>query len=558
MPSDSLVSRAALAALCVALAALAASPAWSQSRPRQQERETRRATTPPLAPLSQPAPPLRQLDVEIPPTPTPLMRGALEPKDPPNSGSANYGAPKRLEKLPKPYPPRRVYVPRPFSPRNPLPPLEPYKKSSQAKALLKLRPTTTQPPLPTPPPPPTVAGLPTIKVKPKPKVELKPYEPLGIGIGSLRLSPFLEVSGGYDDNPNRLSPGTVGKRGSMMLRGDGGFALRSDWDRHSLNADLRMGYAEYFDYSPANRPDGAGLLVGRYDVTRDTQFDLKMKFSLDTIRPGAPALFTGTPQVTVVNRPIVIGAGAQPGVTHRFGRLQVSLRGTYDRVNYENAINNDGTILNLAATSYNGFGGAGRISYELTPDLKPFVEGDFDRRIHDSPVDFNGFYRDSVGFTARGGGVVNFSELLKGEASAGYGERNYVDPRLTTLRGPVIDAALIYTPSALTTVSLRATTTLSETTLADASGVLTQSYSAQLSHDLLRNLNVTVLGSYYVNDYEGADVFERGYTAGVKLDYKITRSISLRGSYIHERLNSSFPNADYTSNTYLMGLRFQL
>lgn len=540
MPSDSLVSRAALAALCVALAALAASPASGQTRPRQ--RETGAAPSP-LSPLSQPAPS--------------LMRGALDDDDPPISAHANYGAPKRKENLPQPYPPPRVHAPRPFSPRNPLPPLEPYRTSAQAKTLLKLRPTM-QEPLPAPRPPTTVAAVPTIKTKPKPKAELKPYEPLGVGIGSMRLSPFVQVSGGYDDNPNRLSPGTPGKRGSTMLRGDGGFALRSDWDRHGLTADLRMGYAEYFDYSPANRPDGAGLLVGRYDVTRDAQLDLKMKFSLDTIRPGAPALFTGAPQVTVVNRPIVIGAGVQPGVTHRFGGLQLSLRGAYDRVNYQNAINDDGTILNLAATSYNGFGGGGRISYELTPDLRPFVEGDFDRRMHDSPVDFNGFYRDSTGFVVRGGAVVNFSELLKGEAGGGYGARKYADPRLTKLRGPVIDAALIYTPSALTTVSLRAMTTLSETTLEYASGVLTQSYSAQLSHDLLRNLNVALLGSYYVNDYEGADVFERGYTAGVKLDYKITRSISLRGSYMHERLDSSFPNADYTSNTYLLGLRFQL
>ncbi|MGD9543202.1 MAG: outer membrane beta-barrel protein [Methylocystis sp.] len=555
MPPDSLPSRAAFAALCVAFATLAASP--GSGAPKSRERDAR-LPAPALAPLDRPAPPLPQLDVEIPAGAEQLTHGATADKEQPVSGYANYSAPRKKDKLPKPYPQRRVYAPRPFSPKNPLPPLEPYRKSPQAKALLKLRGTTTAEPPPPIPPPVTVAALPTLPPKPKPRLEQKPFEPLGIGVGSMRFSPFVEFSGGYDDNPNRLAPGTVGKRGSSVVRSDGGFALRSDWSRHSLVAELRMGYAAYPEYSAANRPDGGGLLVARYDVTRDTQIDYKMTFSMDTIRPGAPGLSTGETDVYVVNRPIVIGATAQPGVTHRFGRLLVSLRAAYERVNYENGINNNGTILNLAATSYNGFGGGGRIAYEMTPDLQPFVEGDFERRLHDSPVDFNGYYRDSVGFAVRGGAVVKFSELLRGEAGAGWGERNYVDPRLTTLRGPIIDAALIYAPSALTTVTLRANTTLNETTLSGASGVLTQSYSLQLSHDLLRNLNVSLLGSHFINDYQGADVFERGYAAGVKIDYKITRAISLRGSFFHEVLDTSFPNADYIANTLLVGLRFQL
>jgi hypothetical protein len=53
-------------------------------------------------------------------------------------------------------------------------------------------------------------------------------------------------------------------------------------------------------------------------------------------------------------------------------------------------------------------------------------------------------------------------------------------------------------------------------------------------------------------------VRERGANLGAKLEYKVTRSVSLRASYMHELLDSSFPNADYTANVYLVGLRFQL
>lgn len=558
MPSDSLGRRVALPALCIVVAALASTPASSQAM-QQRLRADRKAAAQPLAPLSQPAPPLRQLDLEVPVAAAPVMRGAQPEKDPPISTSSNYGAPRKAQRLPRLYPPRRVYPPPPFSPRNVLPKLEPYRTSAIARraSKLKLRATTLDPP-PAPPPPATVAALPRPTLKPKPKVEEKPFDPIGVGIGSLRLYPYAEVSGGYDDNPNRLAPNVTGKRGSATIRAEGGFALRSEWARHSLNAEFRGGYSDYFDVPLANRPDGAGTITARLDAARDTSFDVLSRFSLDTIRPGAPAISSGIPSVTVVNRPIVVGAGVQAGPTQRFGPLEVALRGTYDRVFYENSRFSDGTILDLARTSYNQFGAVARASYELTPNLKPFVEGTFNWRIHDSPTDFNGFYRNSSGFTVRGGARVNFTELLKGEVSGGYGERHYQDVRLAPLRGPVVDAALIYTPSALTTVTLRGTTSLSETTLANASGVLTQNVSLQLSHDLLRNLNVSLQGSYYTNDYQGADVFERGYTAGVRLEYKVTRSITLRGSFMHERLDSSFPNADYTANVYLVGLRFQL
>lgn len=557
MPSGSLGSRVALTALCAALAALAAASAGAQTPPARAEKKTR-----PGLPqsLTQPAQTPPALELEIPSERVPLMRGALAEKDPRSSSpAANYGAPVKPVKLPRPYPPQRLPYPQPFSPKNPLPALEPYKTSYVARRALRLRPTT-QPvgqPLPGPPPPVTVAVGPTIKVKPKPKVELNPYDPIGVGVGSTLLFPFVEATSGYDDNPNRLSP-NFNPRASAVLRGEGGLRVKSDWARHSLEGELRGAYSEYFNYPLASRPEAAGAFTARYDLTRDTSLDLRGSLSLDTIRPGAPAIFSGVQTVQVVNRPIVLGVGAQPGVTQKFNRLELSLRGTYDRVWFENTRFSDGTILDLARTSYNGFGGLGRLSYELSPDIKPFVEGTMDRRIHDLPTDFNGFYRDSTGYIVRGGAAVNFTDLVKGEVSAGYGQRNYDDPRLPPLRGPVVDAALIYTPSALTTMTLRGSTTLNETTLANAAGAFTQTVTAQLSHDLLRNLNVTVTGTYFSNDYQGADVTEKGGSIGVKLDYKLTRTISLRGSFLHELLDSSFPNADYTANVYLVGLRFQL
>lgn len=566
MPSGSLGSRVALAALCAAWTALAATQAAGQAAPPAQggkpaARAARKA--PSLAMPTLPSPsrsdqPAQPPSLGIPSEPSPLMRGTTSEKEPRVSTSANYGAPVKRAKLPRAYPPPRPLYPAPFSPKNALPALEPYKSSYVARQRLRLRATTQPGAGPPPPPPPvTVAVEPTIKTRPKPRVELNPYDPLGVGVGSTLLFPFVQTSGGYDDNPNRLAP-NYNPRGSAFFRGEGGLKVKSNWARHSLEGEMRGAYTEYFDYPAASRPEATGSMNGRYDVTQETALVLRGRLSLDTQRPGAPAIQPGQSTVFVVNRPAILGVGTQGGVSQKFGRIGVEMRGTFDRVWYQDAQNSNGTTLNLAATSYNGYGGLLRGSYEVTPDLKPFIEGTYDKRVHDSPVDFNGFYRDSTGYIARGGAEFNVTEMVKGEVSGGYGQRNYDDPRLVPLRGPVIDAALIYTPSALTTMTLRGSTSLNETTLANASGVLTRAVTATLSHDLMRNLNVTLTGNYFNNNYQGADVQERGGYVGVALDYKVTRTISLRGSYRYELLDTSFPNADYTANVFLVGLRFQL
>jgi hypothetical protein len=107
-------------------------------------------------------------------------------------------------------------------------------------------------------------------------------------------------------------------------------------------------------------------------------------------------------------------------------------------------------------------------------------------------------------------------------------------------------------------VTLRGSTSMNETTVSYASGMLTQSIVATLSHDLLRNLNVILTADYFTNTYQGSNVRERGGGAGVQLEYKITRSVSLRGGFMRQTLDSTYSSADYTANVYTIGLRFQL
>ena len=125
------------------------------------------------------------------------------------------------------------------------------------------------------------------------------------------------------------------------------------------------------------------------------------------------------------------------------------------------------------------------------------------------------------------------------------------------LRGTVFDAALIWTATPLTTVTFKAATELGETNLSGASGSIRRRASVEVSHALLRNLTIAATASLADTDYRGADLKERSYSAGLRADYNLTRSVVVRGSFTHERLKSSAANSDYTANTFLLGLRLQ-
>lgn len=458
----------------------------------------------------------------------------------------NYGRPKQkkpvlyqlpmLKKLGQPgYPP--------------LPPLTTYKTAPGTIRKGGGPPATASEPLP----PPTVAVIPILPYPPKPKREDKPYDPLGVDVGSLRLFPYAEIDTGYDSNPNRLAYQVIG---SSLVHGETGLKLQSLWSQNSLSVDLRAGYYEFPQVPAANQPDAAGTITGRVDVTKTTQINLESRFGLTTQQPGSPQIAIPS-SVVITNRPLVTNFGQTIGVSHEFNRLTLDLRGSFDRIIFGDATQSDGSSLLLSRYDFNTYGLTSRASYELTPGLIPFVQVTGDERRYDSYLDLYGYARDSNGVAAKAGAKLGFTNWLTGEVAAGYAERNYVDPRLPQVTAPTLDGSLIYTVTPLTTVTLTAATALSETTFINASGAVSHGLTAQISHELLRNLTLSGTASYQVNQYVGAPITEQLYSARIAADYSLTRSIVIRGSFTHARLGSNLAGDSYIDDVFLVGLKLQ-
>ena len=548
------------ARLATSAAALALSFALSPARAQQADPDAgptglRGAVAPQLRPLAERDSALAaaRKGQTAPPLPASYSAGVGDPAP----GSAiNYGKPRKPIKLPKPNPAVRTGKP-------PLPQLEPYRNSYIQRRQARQRAIDDRQSLQ--PPPTGVAVVPTIPVKRARPPEPNPYEPTGIDVGSLRLKPYIEGAFGYDTNPGRVEKPS---KGSTLGRVDAGVAVESLWSVHSLKGELRAGYADYLQVKNVNRPDATAKIDGRIDVTRDTSFDYGGAANVTTIRSGSPEIQPGSTNITSTNQPISWNTSGYVGGTHRFNRLELSLRGTIERAQTGDATFSDGSIQQLHLNDYTTVGVRPRVSYEVSPLFKPFVEATIDQRTYDHVSDVNGFQRNSHGYALRGGASFEIDGKLKGEVSGGYAEREYKDPRLVRLRGPTFDAALIYTATPLTTVTLRGSTTTNETTVQNASGAITRKAQVEIAHDLLRNLKIIGQASYQVTSYQGENIAssftgsstglnERTINAGIKAEYSLTRTVVVKASYAYERLKTTVTGADYTANIFLLGLRLQ-
>lgn len=416
---------------------------------------------------------------------------------------------------------------------------------TQAAPALGLRPTTssrivTQP----------NDGLQDYPSRRPPRPQTDPWEPLGLRLGSFTVSPAITQSLGYDTNPNR-SP--TGARGSLFSRTDGELAVRSDWLTHSFTSTLRGGYSYFPNQRDSSRPDATGTANLRLNVSRDADIDFDGRLSLDTQRPGSTNFNAATRE-----RPNVYGYGASAGVTQRFNRLSFNLRGSVDRTSYDNATDTLGGLIRQSDRNLVQYGVRARAGYELTPGMTPFVEVSTDTRVFDEKADANGFRRGSVGAGARVGSTFELTRLLTGEASLGYQQRSYDDPRLKELRGLIGDAALIWSATPLTTVTLRGSTDLADTTLAGVSGSVNRRIGLEVAHALRRNWSITGFANASRSSFDGNGLTEDTYQLGVRTEYKLTRTTSVRASFTHERLKSTTPGSDYTANIFLLGLRMQL
>ena len=422
-----------------------------------------------------------------------------------------------------------------------------------------------------PPMPPSMAG--TVDGQPARKplpVETDPFGPVGDCAGGFLVKSAVELRGGYDTNPGR----TTIPQGAPFWVVAPEVLVVSDWERHALVADLRGSFTGYGNsLSPTqdgaistaptdvNRPDFTGHIDGRVDVTDYTHITSEVRLRVGTDLPFSPNVQAG-----LAAYPIYTTVGSTFGIDQSFNRLDIAVGATFDRTVYQNSVFTDGTIGSNADRAYNQYGSVGRVSYDLMPGVKPFVEAEADSRFHDQLIDNFGFARNSNGGYAKAGTSFEFSRLLTGDIAIGWAERNYADPRLDRLAGLLTSSSLTWTATPLTTAKFYSTTSIDEVIVPGVSGVLTRTYTFEVDHDFRRWLTAVGKFTYGTYDYQGNSGFagdqgnnrlDKAYSLEGDLIYKMTRNFWVTGTLRRDILDSNVPLSSSAATVVMLGVRMQ-
>jgi hypothetical protein len=379
---------------------------------------------------------------------------------------------------------------------------------------------------------------------------LEPWQPRGIRVGSFVAFPTVDLGAAWISNLFRTAPARADR--ALDLRPD--LRLASDWSRHAL--ELRAtGGLSFLDAHPSE-DDRAWRVEsrGRLEVTRRTsltglvQHDVTQiaRGSLETLRFGAARGDVTTDLAALT-------------FDHRFNRLSLQFRGTMQSRTYDDVASPTGIVTTFRDLDLRASEQAARATWAFKPTLAAFAEAAFNQRRFAAPSPADGLRRDSDGERIRLGiGFGNTGQILRGEASIGYGRQRPLDGRLQEVDGVVVDANLAWRVSALTALLLRAGTEFTEISTPGSAGGMTRRASVELRHAFTRPLIATAGLGYTATDFQGSPLSEELTDLSLGLEYYLSPEAVLFSRWQHSWFRTTALGApDWQLDEVRIGVRLR-
>ena len=375
----------------------------------------------------------------------------------------------------------------------------------------------------------------------------EPYDPVGIRIGSFVMFPELELGGSWYSNvfraPDAASDVAFDLKPSTRLV--------SNWGRHALEfrSTASLSYFDEFDTE-----DDKSFLAearGRLDITRRTNVQALVSYEqAPESRSALDASSAGTRAKQSIDR-------AELALNHRFNRLSLQFRGSVADFAYGDT-QNSGLTTNNEDRDYRQTEETARATWELKPTLSAFTEVAINQRDYDAVASTDQIGRSSDGQRYRVGvSFGNTGQVLRGEASLGYGVQTPDDSRLEAIDGLIFDANATWRASDLTSFLLTARSDVSETTTPGAGGSFARSVGIEARHSLRRYLVASAGLTYSTQNSEDGGIDESEIRTTLGLEYFASRKAILFGRYAHSSFDAVGSGSDYESDEVHLGVRIR-
>ena len=384
------------------------------------------------------------------------------------------------------------------------------------------------------------------------------YVQRGARFGDLILHANLDESLGYNSNVIGLHGG----KGSPVIESNPSLELNSDWSRNALGARVSADDYQYPSDTSQSHTDWTAAIGGGYTIGRSnlTLSYAHLKLHESPTYVGAPASTTPIPynvDDTRISYPFELG------------RLQVTPNFEASFWRYGEATIG-GAPTNESFLDTNEYRGGAAFSYALTGATSLIltaqaIRSDFVRAQAGTPS------LSSTSELLLGGIDYQYDGIWRYQALVGVEVREFDASQFHTQTAPIVRAAVIWTPTELTTVTATLLRAIQDPTQVGTSGYTYTATELRVDHEYAGNLLLhgrvgAELASYLQNGGTQAAVY-----AGLGATWLINRHMRLSAAYTYTTQNKYTSEAPidgglaamavtpgYNQNLFLVILHFGL
>jgi len=386
-----------------------------------------------------------------------------------------------------------------------------------------------------------------VSVRERPRPE---YDALGLRQGSFLIYPKVALETEYNDNVLATSR----KSDDIILRATPEVTVRSNWSRNALVAFARANHDQYRDFSSDNTTDWrvggrANVEIGRGGLV----------LGGETGQLTQPRYSTDTP--TTAASPIQYH---QDVLLAQFGqelnRLRLTGRTDFRKQDFEDGRDFNGGVIPQDFRDHTVTGLSGKAEYAISSDTAVFVSGGFNRRRYDLTPPQVSLNRDSEGFELTGGVNFDITRLVRGEVQLGYLRQEYKEAQFGNISGLAGRGQVEWFPTQLTTVTFTGERSVEESATLTASGYLDTRLTAQVDHELRRNVILTARAGFEDAEYKNIDRRDRFWSGSVAANWLINRRLGLAATYsrLSQESSGAVRRPDFNVNRFIVSLVVQL
>ena len=374
------------------------------------------------------------------------------------------------------------------------------------------------------------------------------YEEIGLRQGSFYIQPRLEIAAFADDNVYATQDDRTSGAGVLLAPT---LRVRSDWSRHQAALSASGVASRFFGRSRENYETFNVRAEGRYDADAHWRLYGIVGYRRDVERRSDAGALRNT------LRPVRYDtANAGGRLTWQGNSLRLAADTNFSRTYYDDVVTSTGNALNSGTLGRRIVRASGRADYAVSANMAVVAIG------AETWIDYPGITPGTaLDFSSRktellAGVSFEFTDLLRGEATAGYIAQNFKDARIKDFSGFGGRVQVEYFPTRLTTVRLGVSRTQNEAGNPFAPSYRRTRAELQVDHELFRYLIVSANADYERDRFQLPDRTERRTHFGVSMQYILDRHFTViaRADHLRASTDPASVGRRFTDNTVLLGV----